>query len=391
MRRYLLLLLAGLLLTAPPTNAQTNLTPIDPTDYTWQEVYRGLDNPLFLTHAGDDTGLLYIMEQTGFILILDDGELLPEPFLDITALLTQDVYQGSYSERGLLGLAFDPDFATNRHFFIYHTNLNGDTVLARYTAADERRADPASRVELLTIPQPFADHNGGNLTFGPDGYLYVGVGDGGNPAVPNYNSQDLSALLGKILRLDVSTVPYSIPPDNPFADTPDVAPEIWAFGVRNPWRFSFDPATGDLYLGDVGQTRYEEVNFEPSDDPGGRNYGWSAFEATHRYLEDIDLAEDDVTMPVFEYDHVTGCSVTGGYVYRGADLPELDGVYIFGDYCAGQTWMMARDSAGAWQIEPFIQTSYIISSFGVDATGELYLVDYKGAIYRLTRAEQPSS
>lgn len=359
----------------------------DPAQYEWVEYVGGFDNPLFVGHADDGSGRLFVMEQTGFILIIEDGETLPQPFLNISTRLSDDVFQGGYTERGLLGLAFHPDFENNRTFFISHTDEQGNSILARYQTMrrDANRADPNSRVELLRVAQPFADHNGGNLTFGPDGYLYMGFGDGGNPNQPNYNSQDPRTLLGKILRLDVDDVTaedYAIPDSNPFVGQAGYRPEIWALGVRNPWRFTFDRATGDMYMGDVGQWMWEEVNFQPADSQGGENYGWSAYEGTHIYLEDEEPISE-VTMPVYEYEHASGCSVTGGYIYRGQDMPELHGTYFFGDYCNGFIWTMYRDPAGAWQVNQFVDSDSVVTSFGEDEEGELYMVDYKGSIYRL--------
>lgn len=372
---------AAVIITSPDT-------PPDPQNYVWTEVMSGLDNPLLVTHAGDGSGRLFAAEQTGFVLVSDNGEINPQPFLDVSLLLSDDVFQGGYSERGLLGLAFHPEFESNGQLFISHTNRDGHSVLARYTLdpANPDLANPDSRVELLTVTQPFADHNGGNIAFGPDGYLYLGLGDGGNPEIPNYNSQNPQSLLGKILRIDINAETYTVPDTNPFVDAPGYSPEIWALGIRNPWRFTFDRATGDLYIGDVGQWAWEEINFQPADSTGGENYGWSVFEATHPYLEDAELTSD-MTPPIFEYPHSEGCSVTGGYVYRGADLPELQSVYFFGDYCTGKTWTTYRDETGNWHTAPFIDTDFIISSFGEDEAGELYVVDYKGSIYRLEAVE----
>ncbi len=356
--------------------------PPDPTRYVWREVVTGLDNPLLVTHAGDER--LFAVEQGGYVLLIEDGDINPRPFLDVSLLLSDEVLQGGYSERGLLGLAFHPDYAVNGRVFVSYTNRQGHSVLARYSA--DARVDESSRVELLVVEQPFADHNGGHIAFGPDGYLYMGIGDGGNPEIPNINGQDPLALLGKILRLDVDGDTYTIPETNPFANDATFAPEIWALGVRNPWRFTFDRFTGDLYIADVGQWAWEELNFQPAASPGGENYGWSAFEGTHPYLEDATLLSA-MTDPIYEYSHAAGCSITGGYMYRGAVLPDLQGTYIFGDYCTGIIRTAYQDPAGDWQITLFEDTDFIISSFGEDAQGELYLVDYKGAIYRLEAAE----
>ena len=370
--------------------AQTTVTRNGVT-YEWIKVADNFDIPLGLFHAGDGSGRLFVAEQGGKILIVRDGEMLPDPFLDISDLLPPGVPSGIYTEQGLLGVAFHPDYEQNGLFFVSYSNTQGDSVLARYSvsADDPNRADPSSAVILLTVDQPFEDHNGGNIVFGPDGYLYMGLGDGGRPAEPNYNSQEPTLYLGKMLRLDINADTYRVPEDNPFVGDPAYLPEIWALGLRNPWRFSFDRATGDLYIGDVGQWRYEEVDFQPASSLGGENYGWSVFEATHPYLEDETLLGEH-TPPILEYGHEVGLCVTGGYVYRGPSMPELNGLYFYGDYVNGIVWIAWRDEAGVWQNETFMDTAFVIPSFGEDEQGELYLVDYKGAIYRLEHAaEQP--
>jgi len=373
------------------TSAQSPQPPVG-TDYVWTEVVSGFDNPVYITHAGDSSGRLFVVEQTGYILVVQDGEILFDPFLDISDRLTEDVFQGGYSERGLLGLAFHPDYANNGFFFISHTDEIGDKRLARYTlsADDPNRADADSRVEIMHIPQPYYDHNAGHITFGDDGTLYIGTGDGGSLGDdPGAYAQDLSSLLGKILRIDVDRTEgdrmYAVPADNPFVTRDGAQPEIWSSGLRNPWRFSFDRATADLFIGDVGQESFEEVNFEAADSPGGVNYGWYWYEANtpYRATPEMRLA---ITPPIAEYPHMIGCSVTGGYVYRGAALPDLNGVYFFGDYCTGRTWSIVRGATGDWRVQPFIETGRIVSSFGEDQAGELYMVDFKGAILRLERA-----
>lgn len=358
----------------------------DAAGYTWAPVVEGFDNPIFVTHAGDGSDRLFVLEQTGYIWVVKDGEVNPQPFLDVSRLLSADVFRGGYSERGLLGMAFHPDYAENGLFFINHTDVNGDTIIARYRVSgrDPDQADLDSRTVVLMIDQPHADHNGGMIAFGPDGYLYIGMGDGGSPDDPHEYGQNTSVLLGKILRIDVNTETYIVPESNPFVGQEGYAPETWAFGLRNPWRFSFDRATGDLLIGDVGQWDWEEINFQPADFPGGANYGWSAYQGTHEYLGRQAISE--VTMPFFEYPHDEGCSVTGGYVYRGSLLPEFYGAYFFGDYCAGRIWVSYPDAAEEWQTVLYMQGDYVISSFGEDEAGELYMVDYKGTIYRLEAA-----
>lgn len=358
--------------------------------YEWAPVASGFNSPIFLTSAGDGSGRLFVGEQDGYVFIVKDGVYDDtDPFLDIWDRLSRDVFQGGYTERGLLSLVFHPDFKNNGLFFVNHTDKNGDNIIVRYhvNPDDPDHADTASRTELLRIPQLFYDHNGGGMGFGPDGYLYIGVGDGGsfgdNPGV---TAQDLSLLLGKVLRIDVNADTYTVPPDNPFVGVEGAQPEIWAYGLRNPWRLSFDRVTGDLYIGDVGQADYEEIDFQPAGFAGGANYGWYNYEGMHPYMGREALP--NMTLPVAEYPHIVGCSVTGGYVYRGAALPELQGVYFFGDYCNGRTWSLVHDAAGEWTVQPFKLTGWTITSFGVDEQGELYLVDYKGGVYRLARAEQ---
>lgn len=370
--------------TAAPTSAPataTEATPagFDPDDYALRLIAEGLAEPVFLTHAGD--ARLFIVEQPGTIRILENGRLLPEPFLDIRARVND-----SANEQGLLGLAFHPRYAENGFFFVNYTGANNETVIARFSVtSDPNRADPASEKVILTIEQPYRNHNGGDLAFGPDGYLYIGMGDGGSAGDPENRAQNLRSLLGKMLRLDVDNGdPYRIPPDNPFVTRVDARPEIWAYGLRNPWRFSFDRATGDLYLADVGQNAYEEVSFQPAGSAGGENYGWRFFEGTHGFKDAAD-APPDVVPPIAEYGRDDGCSVTGGYVYRGAALPELNGVYFFGDYCSGLIWSLQRNGS-AWVRETFGDTDFTLSSFGEDAAGELYVLDHRGGgVYRIER------
>jgi glucose/arabinose dehydrogenase len=361
--------------TAPPNGSQYRLV----------EVASGLRRPLLVTNAGDGSNRLFVVSQDGYIYILQDEQVLDSYFLDVSNLVSRDA-----SERGLLGLAFHPDYETNGQFFINYTDNLGDTVIARYTvsADDPNKADPASAQEILYIGQPYANHNGGQLAFGPDGYLYIGTGDGGSAGDPQNNGQNPAVLLGKMLRIDVNTTtdgkPYGIPADNPFVDNPDFAPEVWAYGLRNPWRFSFDRETGDLYIADVGQNQWEEVNFQPTDSTGGENYGWRIMEGKHVYSN--DTAPGELVAPFAEYDHNNGCSVTGGYVYRGEQLPDLQGVYLFSDYCFGTIWSSYRDEAGAWRTNVFMDTSHTVSSFGEDEAGELYVVNHNGTILQLVAA-----
>ncbi|GAB4523518.1 MAG: PQQ-dependent sugar dehydrogenase [Anaerolineae bacterium] len=354
-------------------------------------VVNGLQYPLYVTPAGDGTNRLFIVEQSGRILISENDALLNTPFIDLSGIVSQDVLRG-YSERGLLGLAFHPDYAENGTFFVNYTDRNGNTQIASYnvSADDPNVADPNSARTLLSIAQPYPNHNGGHMAFGPDGYLYVSVGDGGAADDPQNNAQTPSNLLGTILRLEVDNFdfdrPYSIPEDNPVYTNPNLAPEIWAWGLRNVWRFSFDRATGDLYMGDVGQNRYEEINFEPAGSEGGLNYGWRSYEGFDKYLRP-DLSEDAVAMPITVYDHGLGCSVTGGYTYRGEAIPELEAAYLYSDYCSGRIWAAYRNAEGRWQSGVIMETNRRVSSFGEDENGELYLVDYSGEVLRFEPAQ----
>jgi glucose/arabinose dehydrogenase len=375
-----LLLVSLLLLLVQPALAQ-----VDTSQYQWVEVVSGLENPLLVTNAGDGSGRLFVVEQTGAIWIIQDGQLSQESFLDVSSLLSSDVFRGGYSERGLLGLAFHPDYETNGLFFIDHTDVNGNSVVARYqvSADDPNVADPASAVTILTQQQPFENHNGGNLAFGPDGYLYIAFGDGGSQGDPQVNGQNINTWLGKILRIDVNADTYTVPDTNPLVGQAEAKPEIWAYGLRNPWRFTFDRETGDLYIADVGGDNTEEVNFQPAASTGGENYGWRVWEGYDQRTQEQTTGE--VTPPVATYPHSDGCSISGGYVYRGELLPDLQGVYFYGDYCNGRIWTLYQDEAGAWVSARSAWTpgQFVISSFGEDEAGELYLVDYKGAIYRL--------
>lgn len=341
----------------------------------------GLDRPLAITHAGDGSGRLFIVEQVGRIRVLDGSALAPTPFLDITPLVS------CCQERGLLGLAFHPDYEVNGQFYVNYTDRSGDTRIVRYIVTpDPSLADPGSATVLLAIEQPFANHNGGQLAFGPDGYLFIAVGDGGSGGDPFDNGQNGFSLLGKILRLDVDAgTPYAIPVDNPFRFDPGARDEVWATGLRNPWRFSFDRLTGDLFIADVGQNAWEEVNFEPVTSAGGNNYGWRRMEGSHCFDPSAGCAEERFVLPILEYSHAEGCSVTGGFRYRGSQIPELFGIYVFGDFCSGRIWSATVDEAGLWTRSELLGTSLAISSFGEDEAGELYVVDLGGAVYRFER------
>ena len=353
----------------------------DPVGFTWAPVVSGLAQPLDLASpAGDQR--LFILEQPGVIRIVQEGNLLPDPFLDI-----QSKIRSTGSEQGLLGIAFHPDYASNGFFYLNYTDTQGDSVIARYTvsAQDANRGDANSEQILLRVDQPYANHNGGGMAFGPDGYLYIALGDGGSANDPQGNAQSLDTHLGKLLRIDINGGdPYAVPADNPFASGGGV-PEIWAYGLRNPWRFSFDRATGDLYIADVGQNAWEEIDFLPAGSPGGANFGWDYLEGSHPY-EGTPPADAQLTGPIYEYQHGLGCSVTGGYVYRGQQLPEFSGIYLFSDYCSGRVWGLLRGEDGAWQGQELFSTGMNISSFGEDAQGEIYLIDQaSGTVYRLQR------
>jgi glucose/arabinose dehydrogenase len=375
-------------LPPPPTataTATSEPTPIppqglpDPSAYTWRPVVGGLQKPLGMTAPADGTGRLFVLEQAGRVQIVQNGQPLQSPYLDIVSRV------GSASnEQGLLGLAFHPRYAENGFFYVNYTDLNGDTVIARFQVSpdDPNRADPGSEKRLLAVPQPYPNHNGGQVAFGPDGYLYLGLGDGGSAGDPQGNGQSLDTLLGKILRIDVdSGDPYAIPADNPYASGGGRA-EIWASGLRNPWRFSFDHLTGDLYIGDVGQNQIEEIDFLASGAPGGANFGWNFFEGTAAY-EGAPPPGLQVIPPVAEYTHQMGCSVTGGVVYRGSRLPAWQGIYLFGDYCSGMVWGLVWDAQGSWQNQILFGPIGRITSFGQDEQGEVYLVDQSGFLYVL--------
>ncbi len=378
----------------PTTPPMATATPLSPVAAIALEpvITEGLSQPTFLTHAFDER--LFVVEQAGLIRIIENGQLLETPFLDITGRV------GSLSsEQGLLGLAFHPNYSTQGatgegQFYVNYTDLGGDTHLARFSVMpdDPYRADPGSEVQYLFVDQPFPNHNGGMVAFGPDGYLYVGLGDGGSANDPLNAGQDRMILLGKMLRLDVNSTAdaYAIPESNPFADATDALPEIWAYGVRNPWRFSFDRTTGDLYIADVGQNQWEEVNFQPAASAGGENYGWRIMEGMHCFQAET-CDQSGLVLPIFEYAHAEGgCSITGGYVYRGALHPELTGNYFVADYCMGNIWRLFPQD-GRWLADLVLDSDLIISSFGEDVNGEVYVLNYgAGGVYRLVLGSVPN-
>ena len=349
-------------------------------------VTSGLVDPIGITHAGDDSGRLFVNERGGRIMVIEaDGSLRAAPFVDLSSRLVAG------GERGLLGLAFHPDFEQNGRLFVHYSRAgDGATVVSELQASPDRAtADPSERV-VLTLAQPFANHNGGQLAFAPDGYLYVGLGDGGSGGDPFGNAQNPDVLLGKILRLDIDSAPaagrgYAIPPDNPYAaegSAPGAGlPEIWAIGLRNPWRFSFDLRLGDLYIGDVGQGAWEEIDRQPADSTGGENYGWNVMEGRHCFQDGCD--QTGYVKPIAEYPTSAGCAVTGGYVYRGADQPDLQGVYVFADYCSGVIFTLQVDE-GTITPKQVLESGLQVSAFGEDQEGELYLADLGGGgIYRV--------
>jgi glucose/arabinose dehydrogenase len=352
-----------------------------------ETVATGLEFPIGLA-VPPGHSRLFVVEKGGRIRIIENGALGPT-FLDLRGRVSTG------GEQGLLGLAFDPGYATNGRFIVNYTNAAGDTrISAFHVSADPAVADPATESVLLAVDQPFDNHNGGQLAFGPDGNLYIGLGDGGSAGDPNGNGQSLSTLLGKLLRVSLNGAePYAIPPDNPFASTagPTTRGEIWSWGLRNPWRFSFDRATGDLYVGDVGQGDYEEIDVSLAASGAGKglNFGWNRMEGTHCYPPDpADTCDRaGLTTPVLDYDHSNGCSVTGGYVYRGSAIPELDGIYFYADYC--RAWVRSFRFSGGQPTDqrtwPELSPGGSVTSFGQDAAGELYVLTAEGGVYRIVR------
>ena len=353
------------------------------------KVAEGLIDPINVTNAGDGSGRVFVVERTGTIRIIQDGEVAEEPFLDISNLVKTD-----FLEQGLLGLAFHPDYENNGRFFVYYSGYleNGAMTLEEYAVSeeDENVADSQSARTLFSLPDPYVNHNGGTIKFGPDGYLYVAIGDGGLAGDPYDNAQDLDNMLGKIVRLDVDNGdPYGIPEDNPFAAAgerisapargepgryrPEGSAEIWSYGLRNPWQFSFDRETGDMYIADVGQNYWEEINFEPAGQ-SGQNYGWDLLEGTHCYPADVAECQLVGVPPVAEYDHSDGsCSITGIGVYRGETSTSLDGIYFNSDFCSGDVWGLTRDENDEWVYAELLDTSLLVTGSGEDEAGELYV------------------
>jgi glucose/arabinose dehydrogenase len=358
----------------PPSGEDFDATKIR---IWFSRVARNLSNPVFITHSGDGSGRLYIVEKGGRIKILQNGTVRSTPFLNLSAKVS------SGSEQGLLGLAFHPSYVDNGKFYVNYTNTSGDTVIAQYTrsTANPNVANPTGST-LLTIDQPYSNHNGGMLAFGPDRYLYVGMGDGGSSGDPGNRAQSLNTLLGKILRIDVDNEAggkkYAIPPGNPFAGVSGLD-EIWSFGLRNPWRFSFDRRSGDLWIGDVGQNRYEEINRSPVvngvDAGKGLNYGWRVLEGNACFNPSSGCNKAGKSPPMAVYSHISGCSVTGGYVYRGLSYRGLVGGYVFGDFCSGRIWALRAHGPATQTPVLMADTNLSISSFGEGPDGTIYVTD----------------
>ena len=373
---------------APPTTPETT-TPV--TDYArldaWPQIRLagGLKFPVQITNAGDGSGRIFVVEQKGSIRIIKNGALLNAPFLAIS-----DRVKCCW-EQGLLSMVFPPSYPSKSYFYVNYTNNTGDTVVSRFrVTADPDLADPESEEILLTIAQPDHRHNGGHMAFGPkDGYLYIGTGDGGPLRDPDNRAQDPSTLLGKMLRIDVESgvKPYSIPVDNPYVQTEGYRDEIWALGLRNPWGFSFDSQTGDLYIGDVGELQYEEINYQPASSAGGENYGWSIMEGLHCFKTN-SCSSENLILPVAEYDHSHGCAVVGGLVYHGLRFPHMQGIFFYADFCTGQIWGLRREGNG-WNNALLLDAPFQISSIGEDEDGNVYVADYNGnSIYSI---EDPSA
>ena len=372
-----------------PTETSTATSALDfpaMEQYAWNLVTDGLSQPVNMANANDGSGRLFVVEKEGMIMVVKEGIIRTLPFLDIRGKVGSSGY-----EQGLLGLAFHPDFRENGYIYVDYMDRNGNTVIARYSVEptapiDNQYADPNSEMILLQVDQPFPNHNGGQLIFGPDRMLWISLGDGGSGGDPYGNGQSVQTLLGKILRIDVDNgSPYGIPQDNPYFSGGGL-PEIWAYGLRNPWKFSFDSQTGDLYIADVGQNQWEEVNFLTSDFNNlPANFGWNVREGKHPYQDGSPAGYGNLIEPVFEFGHDQGCSITGGFVYRGIDLPELNGIYIFGDFCSGLVWGLINQGNGQWNGKILFETGLSISSFGIGELGEIYLLDLNGRLYRLEK------
>jgi glucose/arabinose dehydrogenase len=344
-----------------------------------QRIASGLAQPVFLTAAPGDPTRLFVVEKTGAVRILRNDTLLTAPFVDIGTLVSRG------SEQGLLSLAFHPDYGASGYVFLSYTDTFDSSKVVRYHATGPETLDPASAVRILSVAQPYTNHNGGLIAFGPDGMLYVGLGDGGSGGDPQGNGQNTATLLGSILRLDVDgAAPYIIPPDNPLVGQSGSRGEIWVYGLRNPWRFSFDRVTHDLYIGDVGQNTREEVDVQAAGSAGGENYGWNIMEGSICYNA-ATCQTQGLVLPVAEYTHAEGCSITGGYVYRGTAVRTLQGRYLYADYCGG--WVRSFTYAGGVATDardwPDLSPGPQVTSFGEDGAGELYVMTQDGDVYRI--------
>jgi glucose/arabinose dehydrogenase len=342
----------------------------------------GLSNPVDLQFPNDGSGRFFVVQQAGTIRIALNGSLFATPFLDITSKVD---FGG---EKGLLGLTFHPQFTQNHLFYIHYDRLSGaqmQSVIAEYqvSASDPNQANPGSERILFTVNQPFPNHKGGQIAFGPDGFLYIGFGDGGSGGDPLGNGQNLQTLLGKMLRIDVdhtsAGLQYAIPPTNPFVGGGGL-PEIWAYGLRNPWRFSFERGSGRLFCGDVGQDKYEEIDILQS----GGNFGWNIMEGMHCYNPASGCNMSGLTLPIAEYSHTEGDAVIGGYVYKGSAIPSLAGAYIFSDNGSGTIWELVEAPPGQWTRTKLLSSGRSISSLGQDVSGEIYVLDYSGSVLKLT-------
>ena len=365
--------------TAPTTSGGTSQFDPGAVLVTAEPVVDIPGNPLAVVSPDDGSGRLFVVDKTGRIWVVTDGQRADRPFLDIRSKVSKG------AEQGLLGLAFHPGFATDRRFYLDYTDRNGDTVVSewRVSGGDAGTADADSERVLLTVDQPFANHNGGDVVFGPDNFLYITLGDGGSAGDPQGNGQRLDTLLGKILRIDVDhpsgNRPYGIPADNPFAGRSDVRPEIYVYGMRNPWRISFDDATGDLWIGDVGQNAFEEIDVVRAGSGGGQNFGWNRMEGFHCYPASDSCSTSGVTLPVSEYGRDLGCSVTGGVVARG-NVPALEGGYLFSDYCSGTIWAIDADRDESRTPTIVGESGASISAFGLAADGAIYATDLGGRL-----------
>lgn len=371
--------------------AQLECTP-NPSEASSPEegfslVINGFDQVVGIENANDGSDRLFFIDKIGCLYVLDDGNL--ETFLNV-----RDRVATNGGEKGLLGLAFHPDYKVNGRFFINYVDLKSDdTIVAEYAVSDNpNQARPEPVKTILRFDQPFGNHNGGHLAFSPkDGYLYIATGDGGDGGDPREYAENLTSYLGKILRLDIDNGdPYAIPEDNPYTVESGALPEIWAYGLRNPWRYSFDRETADLYIGDVGQRLFEEINFQAADSTGKENYGWNQLEGSSCFNKSksnqpLESCEKEGTiLPILEYDHSQGVSVTGGFVYRGTENPEWQGKYFYADFAMGTIWIAERNEDGSWSSKIFSRSPFRISSFGEDESGELYLADFGGkAVYKL--------